>query len=781
MLKFASWLLIIATTSTIGYSQCNHRHGFERSAVADSIDAIHYHIHLRNIEFSLKRIFATATITLRPKVTLSRIPLELKALIVDSVKINNLNTTFTRQGDVLRLNGLQQYEPTDTVVVKVFYGGAPFSEQWGGFHFSGNYAFNLGVGFVSNPHNLGKAWFPCVDDFQDRATYEVLVTLPQAMTGISGGLLIATTQHDDGTKTWHWKYGQAIPTYLVSVAAGTYALKADTYLGLQNTLPITIYTRPADTAKVNGSFLNLKHILSQFENRFGPYPFDRVGYTGTAIGAMEHVSNIAYPHSAINGNLSSEYLLAHELSHMWFGNLVTCATEGDMWLNEGWATFCHHYFRNNLYSPSAYRAAMNETIYNVLRNAHITDGSYLSLRNVPTQYTYGTTVYDKGATVVHTLMNYLGENLFFSTVRAYLQRFAYSHANSYDMRDFMSAYTGINLVPFFDAWVFTPGTPHFNIDSMRVTPSGNQFKTQIFLRQKYKGFNNLANNNILEITFLDANWQKHTDTVHFSGRNGQSTKWLNFNPKLVLPDYYDKIADARTDADGVIRSTGQLSFPKMNVNMYVDALPDTAFYRLTHHWAAPDSLKSIIPGLRLSPYRYWELKGIFPANTAMRARFFYSNATALDASLIRTERDSVVLLYRATPAHEWQTIPQQREGLWMVGYIWVNNFLPGEYTLAVWDKQLVSTSKNWAPALKQALRVMPNPAKNYVLLKWEEVHPGQLTIVDIEGKTIFTKQIKHETSLRIDTRLWENGMYFADLLSKKGLNMGFAKIIIQNN
>jgi hypothetical protein len=761
------------------HAQCNHRHGFSQSPASDSIDAVHYRIHIKHINFALKRILATAQITLRPKVALSQIPLELKALTVDSVSVNNEVAVFAQHGDILRIQTSQVYQPTDTLVVKVHYGGVPFHEQWGGFHFSGNYAFNLGVGFTSDPHNLGKAWFPCVDDFQDRATYEVLITLPEIMTGIAGGLLVDTIHHANNQITWHWKLDQPIPTYLASVAAGNYALTQDTYQGINATLPITIYTRPFDTIKVVGSFLNLQQILHNFENRYGPYPFDRIGYTGTAIGAMEHVTNIAYPHSAINGNLNSEYLLAHELSHMWFGNLVTCADAGDMWLNEGWATFCHHFFKNDLYGPSVYREAMNQTHYTVLRSAHIADGSYLSLHNVPTQFTYGPTVYDKGATVVHTLMNYMGEESFFEAVKAYIQHFAFSTASSYDLRDFLSNHSGIDLTDFFDAWVFTPGTPHFSIDSMNVIPEGNQFRAHVYLKQKYKGYDFLANRNILEVTFVGENWQMQTDTVHFNGKNGYSTKVLDFEPLLALPDFNDKISDARNDANGIIRNTGQIAHPTLNVTLFVDALSDSAFYRVTHHWAAPDSLKNEIPGLRISPYRHWELQLIQSGNINLRGRFFYSNSAVLDATLIQSMNDSVVMLYRPNTASDWEAISQERTGSWNMGNIIVHNLLPGQYTLAVWDKQLVGKAENTIVAEIKKLKAEPNPARDFVNLSWEKNLSGILTIVDSTGKTVMQKNIQHEKRLSIQTEKWPKGMYFAELVKLDGESAGFVRIIIQ--
>lgn len=777
-LLFIGLLFLTISLPLFSQTTCNHRHAFSRSVVADSVDALHYRIHLTDINFSAKTIQANTTINLVPKLELDYIPLELKALVVDSIFINDIKTTdFYQQADVVRMTDGQTYGPDDTLSITIYYGGAPFSEGWGGFHFSGNYAFNLGVGFESNPHNLGKAWFPCVDDFKDRATYEVLVTLPEGMTGIAGGLLLDTIDNEDGTFTWHWSLSQRIPTYLASVAAGHYVLNADTYTGIEQDIPVTVYTRPADTNKVAGSFIHLHEVMQDFENKLTPYPWERIGYTGTAIGAMEHVTNIAYPHFAINGNLDYEELLVHELSHMWFGNKVTCATEGDMWLNEGWATFSQYYYKKQLYGASAYRDAVRENHFSVLRDAHITDGSYLPLSGVPTEYVYGKTVYNKGATVVHTLMNYLGEEVFFDAIEAYLESFAFAHASSEDMRDFLSDYTGIDMGPFFEAWVFTPGTPHFSIDSMQVIPQGNQFETHIYLKQKYKGVDFLANNNILEITFMDADWQMHSDTVHFSGQNGHSIKLLDFDPLLVMADYYDKSCDATTDEDYVYTETGEYVYSKLYFKLFVDEIVDSAFVRFTHHWAPADSMLEAVEGLRLSDYRYWEVQGIIPEGSQMRGRFFYSNQATMDQSLITSANDSVVLLYRPHPGIEWQHIPQFRQGLWNIGFIFVDELLPGQYTFAVWDTQ-VGTQGQAVPVNSNLMLAFPNPAAEAVTLDWDSRRSGNLQVVDSNGSMVFNSRIKDSLTLKIDTRHWKSGLYIAELQDDRGMSIR-AKFVVQ--
>ncbi len=758
--------------------RCNHRHGFGRSPVADSLSAHHYKIHLTEIDFVEKTIQAVTQISLSPLVELLQIPLELKDLQVDSVFVDQVkNEQFYQEGDILRVPLENTLTPNDTIELMVYYGGNPFHEGWGGFHFSGNYAFNLGVGFQSNPHNLGKAWFPCIDDFQDRATYEVLITLPDTLSGIAGGILTEIADHGNGYLTWHWSLNQTIPTYLASVAAGEYALTADLYTGLEADIPITVYTRPADTHKVAGSFQHLHQVMDIFEDKFAPYPWERIGYTGTAIGAMEHVTNIAYPHFAINGNLGYEELLVHELSHMWFGNMVTCATEGDMWLNEGWATFSQLYYQNHIYGPQTYREAMNDMHVGILRDAHITDNSYLPLSGVPTEYVYGKTVYEKGATVVHTLMNYLGEEVFFDAVKAYLQHFAYSHASSEDMRDFLTNHTGMDMAPFFDAWVFTPGSPHYSIDSVNVISLNNNYEVAVYLKQKRKGYDFIGDHVILEISFLDENWHVHTDTVHFSGQNGLSVKQLDFEPLGVMADYYDKTCDATTDVDFVLHEAGEHTFSDLYFKLFVDELSDSAFMRLTHHWAPADEMQEPVSGLRLSPYRYWQVDGIIEGETDMRGRFFYSNNT-LENTLILSPSDSIFMLYRPDKSIDWHVVDQYRHGVWNIGFIFIEDLKPGEYTFAVWDTQ-VSLPETETKSSTNILRTYPNPATSAVNLQWDKQRSGVLQIYNSNGKLVLENQIRNGQSLFIETGHWTKGFYLVEFKDGRSGELFSTKFVLQ--
>lgn len=707
----------------------------------DSLHAIHYDIHLQEINLTNQTISGYTTLTLTPKVNnVTILPIELLTLTVDSILVNGQPNPYQYNDTTLiRVLLATPLNISDTAEVSVYYHGHPFTDasNWGGFHYSGSYAFNLGVGFSSNPHNLGKAWFPCIDNFTDRALYDMYITVPELNTAVCGGTLMQIIENGNETHTFHWKMHNTIPTYLASVAVGNYVAVRDTFDGINMQVPIAIYVRPVDTARVPGSFVNLKNILAVYENRFGPYPWERVGYVGASLGAMEHATNITYPNSSITGNTDNEWLYAHELSHMWFGDKVTCASAEEMWLNEGWAVFCESVFREGLYDEQSYKDNMRSKLKEVLQFTHHTDNGYLALYGIPPEYTYGSTVYDKGGQVTHTLRGYLGDSLFFDMAKGYLNEFAYHHASTTDLRDYITAHTGINMTDFFNAWVYTPGFPHFSIDSFQVVPFGNLHNVTVYTRQKHKGTDNYANANRVEITFMNNQWQSLSDTMIFSGRTGSKTFTIPFSPDFVMMDANDRLSDAVTAYTEVIKTTGLKDYPDVFFKIDVKSIADSAFLRIEHNWVAPDSLKTPLNGLTLSDYRYWKIDGIFPDGFNATGWFFYNKNAYLDNNLITNANDSLVILYRPSPAYDWQPVNFIKNGPWGIGNILVDNLQKGEYTLAVWDENVLGLQKQ-NEKQNGSFRIFPNPAREEVNFEYVLNRPSNVEVYTSMGKLVDT-------------------------------------------
>lgn len=748
-------------------------------SLSDTIDVTNYKLNLTVTNLAAQLLYGRADIRFTTPLTgISHVPLELKQLQVDSVKNeNDVLLDFTHSGDLLRISLDQPVSVSDTSILRIFYHGVPFHESWGGFHFAGTYAYNLGVGFVSVPHNLGKAWFPCIDDFVDRAFYDYYIRVESNNTAVCGGLLQSVTDMGDGTKIFHWKSDRTLPTYLASVAVGPYALVADTFPGMENEVPVNYYVRPSDTARARGSFINLREIAGYYEDAFGPYPFQRIGITGTSLGAMEHAENIFYPNSSINGNLSDEWLYAHELSHMWFGNKVTCASDADMWLNEGWARWCESLYREHLYGTDASKTNMRTLMHSVLQYIHTTEGGYRPLSPMPPEYTYGENVYDKGGMTVHALRGYMGDSLFFGGVKAYLDTFAYNHASSYDLRDLLTQYSGIDMTGFFDFHVFGPGFNQFSVDSFRIVPAGNEFDVEVFIKQRLKGTTVFAELCRMELAFMSGSWQTETRRISFQGPDGAVTCRLPFAPALVMVDLNEQAGDATTDNYKTIKSTGLFDFPDTYFKLDVTQVSDSAFVRAIHNWVPPDSLQSLQPGLSLSDYRYWTIEGLFPEGFTATGRFAYSKNSSLDNTLITSSADSLVILYRPDASSDWLPVAFTRVGPWQVGSIYVPQLRPGDYTLAVWDEVYVGSSVR--PGRDNPFKVYPNPVKGLLNIEINGFRTGILAVHDTAGRLVFSTEISSlNQQVRWNCSACEPGSYLVSFTANDGIRT-CEKIVIK--
>jgi len=799
------FLIIIFCITAPVFAQYNTAGSKHKNSalISDTIDILHYDINLDIIYLSNKSISGYTSISITPKMNnVNHIGLDLLKLTVDSIITdNNLLTSYSYNDTLLNIPLLNVINIGDTIELVVYYHGQPQGDPtgWGGFYFQNDssFAFNLGVGFGADPHNYGRVWFPCLDEFVSRATYDFHIRVKDPKFVVACGSLVSVNDNGDNTKTYHWKLQNTAPTYLIGMAIGDYIAISDTFYGINGAIPTFIYVRPSDTTKAKASFVNLKNILFEYENAFGPYQWERVGYVGIPFngGAMEHTTNISYPFFAINGNLSYETLLAHELSHQWFGDLVTCASAEDMWLNEGWATYCEALYQKNLYGEVFYRDYVRDNHKNVLQFTHIKDNGYRALFGVPHAYTYGSTSYDKGASVVHTLRGYLGDSLFFETVKANLSQNAFDTISSAGLRDFMTSFSGIDMSGFFDAWVFSPGFPHFSIDSFSVVPNGPEYDVSVFVKQKYKGGTGFAASNRVEITFMNNNWDQYTELLSFSGQYGSQTFKLPFAPEIAMADLHELLGDATTDHVETINSTVNVNFPQTYCQLNVISLTDSAFVRIEHNWVVPDPLK--VPNndiVRLSDYRYWKVDGIFPADFIAQGKFYYNRTTSMtdgyldntllpNISPINPSIDSLLLLYRRDASDDWEIADYVRLGSITKGYLICDTLQKGEYTFAVGTPVIASIEKLPGSENKGVMEVYPNPSQGIFNILIDIDEEGVLKIYGMEGNLIDSINI----SPAHDTIKWDpgkyslpHGTYFLQLLNKENQILARKKIVYIN-
>jgi len=744
-----------------------------KAMISDTIDVLHYDINL-DIAFKYSnQISGFTDVILKPKLNnVNNISLELLMLTVDSVKLNGINHLFSYINNKISVPLQTNLNSTDTISLRIYYHGIPHIETygWGGFHISSGISYNLGISFGDDPHNYGKCFFPCVDDFTDRAYYDYHITVDSTKLAVCGGTLINNVNNGNGSRTFHWKFNNSIPAYLASVAVYNYVSVNGIYQGISGNIPTSVYVLASDTNKAKASFINLNGIMEAFEYYWGAYQWERVGYVATTLGAMEHATNIAYPAASIDGTLNNEYLIAHELSHHWFGDLITCSTAADMWINEGWATYNEALYRERVYGKKSYKNYLRNKLKRVLQTCHIEDAGYRALYGIPSNYTYGETVYQKGSTVVQTLRGYLGDSLFFSTVKEMLNQYAFNNISTLQMRDFISSYSGVNMNDFFNFYIYNPGFTHFSIDS--IVPTALPEVYNVYVRQKIKAAPDFANHNIAEISFMNNQWLKYTDTIHFDGERGSKAFILPFNPSVVMLDMEEKIADATTDKYEIVKTAGITDFSELNFMLDVQQINDSALVRVVQNWISPDALK--IPNTeikRLHPDRYWLVQGIFPINFDAKGKFYYNRQPnlLLDYKFLPSPSscDSMVLLYRKNSGDDWHLINFTRNGDYYSGYLITEQIRQGEYVLAI-SKPFQSGLNEVLPNSVKILEIYPNPSTDEFTIKINEFSSGLEAIFFNESGSMIDKIKINKQNFKWKPQQQIAANYFVKLINEKG-------------
>lgn len=651
------------------------------------IDVLKYVIQVTELNIKTNSITANSIVTLRvTSANVKQIHLSLFSLRVDSIKIHDLFTKYSYDGNDISISPTYKLNSGDTLTYQIFYHGHPQKDitGWGGFYFSDEYAFNLGIGFGSTSHPNGKNWFPCNDTFNDKAYFDFSITTSSESRAICNGILTSQQFNNDGTIIWNWKMNQKIPPYLACIVIGPFYIIHET----SNGIPVEIACIAQDSELVKNSFKHLDIILANYISMYGPYPFDKVGFTLVPfnLGAMEHASSITLGKDFIDGTLENETLWAHELSHMWWGDEVTCLAEREIWLNEGFASYNEALTIKKLYGEEKYNVWIRQNHRRALQFSHIIDKGYFAIDAIPHSHTYGTTVYSKAPDIIHSLQVLLGDSSFYNGCKNYLLKHKYGNATSNDLSNDLTASSGINTQQFFNDWISTPGYPLFSIDSI----SNKNSNYTIYTRQRSKGNSHIYKTTIdlfatdgIQDTIIKIYIDELTTIFHCS---------IPFEVRWFLLDKDAKVAMALSAFTSMITHVGEYPFLETNVSLNVTNVGnDSTNLRVELNWIKPDGFKHPNDKIQLSDSHYWKIDGIMATGFSAKATFEYNGTTSLidgylDNNLIDGSEDNLQLLYRTGTADDWQllhnySIQNDKDKFDKKGRILLDQVRKGEYVL----------------------------------------------------------------------------------------------------
>lgn len=313
-------------------------------------------------------------------------------------------------------------------------------------------------------------WFPCYDFPNDRMTSEMIATVPEDQMVISNGeLLSVTPNRGEGTVTYHWRENVPHVSYLISVIVGDFVEVRDDWQGI----PISYYVQPEHRDLVERSFSKTPDMMDFYTKMIGlPYPYEKYAQTTIADfmwGGMENISATTLTEGTLHDERahldhSSDGLVAHELVHQWFGNLITTKNWNHIWLNEGFATYFEDLYVEHNMGDREFTMSLKKE-----REDYFKEYSTKYSRPIVTNlyedadelFDYHS--YQKGGLVLHMIRYILGDELWWKAIRHYAKTFSGETVETNDFKQAIEDVTGIALDWFFDQWLYRAGHPVFEV------------------------------------------------------------------------------------------------------------------------------------------------------------------------------------------------------------------------------------------------------------------------------------------------------------------------------
>lgn len=420
---------------------------------------------------------ASVRITARSRVNgMAQIRLNSVSLIIDSVISNGSALPFTTAANRLQITPGKPLDRGDSLMFTVYY-AITQDQSWLSIYSNEDVAQNsipTGSFFTFAQPEGARTWLPCNDVPTDKALFTVRVRVPKEFTVVSNG--VPTDSVPDGdTASWQsWAHDQLMPTYLLTINAAVYKYYPQEYRRKDNSvIPIMNYHFDVDH---EGTQYNAVRALSNsakwfeaLESRLGLYPFSSYGHvtvTPIQFGGMEHQTMSTINRIWLTGNYENGYV--HEVAHHWIGDLVTCATWADIWLNEGGASFCEALYYEYTEGQAGYLSRLRRFRDSYLR---VGLGGTPVYDPPPAALFSGALTYAKAGWIYHMIRrNVNNDDAFFAAWREYFDRYRLGSAQTWQFLEFLKEKFPnplVNWDTFFDQWLIKAGHPVLDVSAVQ--------------------------------------------------------------------------------------------------------------------------------------------------------------------------------------------------------------------------------------------------------------------------------------------------------------------------
>jgi Peptidase family M1 domain/Secretion system C-terminal sorting domain/Peptidase M1 N-terminal domain len=394
-----------------------------------------------------------------------KIVFDLSAVLtVDSITYRGNQLTFQKiANDGLEIQFPSVLNAGQKDSVSIYYNGVP--RLIGGFQafVQSTHSGTPVIWTLSEPYGA-KEWWPCKNGVDDKAdSIDVIITNPDIYQASSNGIMVQES-FINSTKISVWKHRYPIASYLVALSVTNFVVLKDTMMVGGKIMDLIDYAYPETKDVFNIQRIFTKYALNLYAKLFEDYPFAKEKYGYTQFGAgggMEHQTNTFL-------NLPTIQLIEHETGHQWFGDKITCGSWQDIWLNEGFATYCQVLFNQNIDTTNYF-----PILTNISNNITSSPGGSVWVDDTTSVNRIFSTrlTYYKGAYLLHMLRWKLGDSVFFHGMRRYLKDplLKYNYARTADLQRNMEQESGKDLSTFFQKWFYQQGYPTYSAEWVQDT------------------------------------------------------------------------------------------------------------------------------------------------------------------------------------------------------------------------------------------------------------------------------------------------------------------------
>lgn len=466
------------------------------------VDVVHMQLAV-SFNYEQQFVYGQAILTCKPYFdALQNITLDAKQFTIDEIKLlkknDSITLKYTYNNSKLSITLDTVYQRNTSFKVYIKYTAKPNQQQTQkGVAITDNkglYFINPLKTDANKPRQIwtqgetqsNSCWFPTVDEPNEKITHELAITVDDKDITLSNGELMKSKLHNNGTRTDYWHQTKPHAPYLVMLAVGEFSQVKDYW---RDSIAVDYYVEPAYKQYAKMVFGNTPEMMELYSKKLGvAYPWNK--YSQIVVrdfvsGAMENTSAVVH-YQALQHNHrehldnTNEDIIAHELFHHWFGDLVTCESWSNISLNESFATYGEYIWQEHKYGLLEADCEFNGNLSSYLAQRQKHKQPLVRHYYKNADDLFDVISYQKGGHILHMLRKYIGDDAFFESLKLYLTQNAYKTAEVANLRMAFEEVTGKDLNWFFNQWFYRAGHPQlsynyqYNTNRLGATLTINQ-------------------------------------------------------------------------------------------------------------------------------------------------------------------------------------------------------------------------------------------------------------------------------------------------------------------